>query len=91
MTRCVVRQGIDRLQAGSLAPVVCLAIGIASTGPVMSCCSPRNVIVAQMERVPFAAHCERLPFGREYGSVPSLRLGSGMTLRDLIEREGEGS
>ena len=24
----------------------------------MSCCSPRYVIVAQVERVPFAAHCE---------------------------------
>jgi len=35
----------------------------------MSCCSPRNVIVAQVERVPFAAHCERRPIGREYQSV----------------------
>ena len=33
---------------------------------MMSSCSPRNVIVAQVERVPFAAYCEQLPIGREY-------------------------
>jgi hypothetical protein len=57
---------------------------------VMSCCSPRNAIVAQVERTPIAAHCERLPIGREYRSVVTHQLHSGVTLRDLIERKGEG-
>jgi hypothetical protein len=57
----------------------------------MSCCSPRNVIVAQVERVPFAAHCERLPIGTEYRFVDTPQLCSGVTLRDLIERKEEGS
>ena len=60
-------------------------------GQIMSCCSPRNVIVAQVERVPFAAHCERLPIGREYRLVATHQLRSGVTLRDLIERKEEGS
>ena len=57
----------------------------------MTCCSPTNVIVAKGERAPFAAHCESLPIGREYRSVVRSQLRSGVTLRDLIEREGEGS
>lgn len=57
----------------------------------MSCCSPRSVIVVQMERVPFVAHSEHLPFGREYRSVAALRLRSDVSLRVFIEREGEGS
>jgi hypothetical protein len=57
----------------------------------MSGCSPRNVIVAQVERVPFAAHCERLSIGREYRFVYTPKLCSGVTLRDLIERKEEGS
>jgi hypothetical protein len=57
----------------------------------MSGCSPRNVIVAQVERVPFAAHCERLPIRREYRFVDAPKIRSGVTLRDLIERKEEGS
>jgi hypothetical protein len=53
--------------------------------------SPRNVIVAKVEGVPFAAHYESLPIRREHRSVATLRLRSGVTLRDLIEREREGS
>jgi hypothetical protein len=64
---------------------------IAASGSLVSCCSPRNVIVAQVERVPFAAHCERLPIGLERRFVDTPRLCSGVTLRDLIERKGEGS
>ena len=57
----------------------------------MSCCSPRNVIVANVERAPFAAHYERLPIGPEYRSVATPRLCSSVSLRVFIEREGEGS
>ena len=49
--------------------VVCPATRLAASGSIMSCCSPRNVIVAKVERVPFAAHCESLPIGREYRFV----------------------
>ena len=63
----------------------------SASGSVMSSCSPRNVIVAKEERAPFAAHFESLRIGREDRSVATLRLRSGVTLRDLIEREGEGS
>ena len=65
--------------------------GSAASGSVMSRCSPRNVIVAKRTRAPFAAHEESLPIGREYRSVGTPQLRSGVTLRDLIEREGEGS
>ena len=34
---------------------------------------------------------EGLPIGPEYRSVVKPWVRSGMTLRDLIEREGEGS
>ena len=56
----------------------------------MICRSPRNVIVVKGEQAPFAAHCESLPIGREYRFVDTPRLRSGVTLRDPIEREGEG-
>ena len=49
----------------------------------MACRSTRNVIVV--------APCESLPTGREHRSTATLRLRCGVTLRDLIEREGEGS
>jgi hypothetical protein len=57
----------------------------------MFCRSPTNVIVFNRERVPLAAHCERLPIGLEWRSVATLRLRLAVTLRDLIEREREGS
>jgi hypothetical protein len=57
----------------------------------MSCRSPTNVIVVNRERAPFAAHFESLPIGPEYRSVVTHQLHSGVTLRDLIEREVEGS
>ena len=65
--------------------------GTAASGPVMSCRLPRNVIIANVEQAPFAAHYESLPIGRKYGCVATMRLRLGVTLRDLIEREGEGS
>jgi hypothetical protein len=51
---------------------------------------PCNVIVVNRERAPFAAHCQSLRIGRGYRSVATLLLRLGVTLRDLIEREGEG-
>lgn len=57
----------------------------------MSCCPPRNVILAKEERAPFAEHYESLPIGPGYRSVDMPQLRSGVTLRDLIESEGEGS
>ena len=57
----------------------------------MSCCSPRNVINANVEQAPFAAHYESLPIGPEYRSVTTIRLRSSVSLRVFIEREGEGS
>jgi hypothetical protein len=60
-------------------------------GVEMSCRSPRNMIVAKMERPPSAAPCDGLPTGREHRPMATLRLGCGVTLRDLIEREEEGS
>jgi hypothetical protein len=60
--------------------------GNAVSGSEMSCCSPRNVIVATGERALFAARCESLPIGREDRSIcrhaPTLFQG------DLIETEG---
>jgi hypothetical protein len=56
----------------------------------MSCRSPRNVMVVNRERAPLAAHYESLPIGPGYSPVITLRLRSGVTLRDLIENEGEG-
>jgi hypothetical protein len=54
----------------------------------MTCRSPRNVILAKRERAPFAAHYESLQIGLWYRSVATLRLRSGVTFYDLIEREG---
>jgi hypothetical protein len=58
---------------------------------MMSWRSPKNVIVANRATERFAQHCESLPIGREYRSVVTTQLRSGVTLRDLIEREREGS
>jgi hypothetical protein len=58
-------------------------------GSKMSCRSQRNMIVAKMERPPSAAPCAGLPTGREHRPMATLRLRCGVTLRDLIEREGE--
>jgi hypothetical protein len=58
---------------------------------MMSWRSPKNVIIAKRATERFARHSESLPIGRGYRSVATLRLRSGVTLRDLIEREGEGS
>ena len=57
----------------------------------MSARSPMNVIVAKgSER--HSLHVPRaLPNGCAYRSVATLRLGSGVSLRVFIEREGEGS
>ena len=71
--------------------VVCPATSTAASGTVMSCCSSRNVIVAKGERGSFAANYESLPIGRQYRFVDTPQLCSSVTLRDLIEREGEGS
>ncbi len=57
----------------------------------MVCRSPKKVIVANREQAPFAAYYESLPLGREHRSVATFRLHSGVTLRDLNEREEEGS
>jgi hypothetical protein len=57
----------------------------------MSCGSPRNMIVAKMERSPSAAPRGGPPTGREHRPMATLRLGCGVTLRDPIEREEEGS
>jgi hypothetical protein len=54
--------------------------------------SPRYVIVAQVERVPFAAHCEALPIGREHRSMDRPdELCPSVSLRVFTVREGEGS
>ena len=48
-------------------------------------------VVANRATERFARRCQSLPLGREYGSVVTHQLHSGVTLRDLIEREREGS
>ncbi len=56
---------------------------------VMSRCSLRNGIVAQAERPPFAAHFESMPIGRPVLIPDGAGAGlTGVTFRDLIEREG---
>jgi hypothetical protein len=60
-------------------------------GSVMSCCSPSNVIVVNRKQGRFAARYESLPIGPEYRSVVMPQLGSSVSLRVFIEREGEGS
>ncbi len=88
VTRQVVNRPLtDRIRRS----VVCPATSTAASGPVMSCCSPNNVIVVNREQSPFAARYESLPIGPGYRPVATPRLRSGVTLRDLIEREGEGS
>jgi hypothetical protein len=82
----------DRAQPGpSFITRVCPATRFAALGSTMSPCSPRNVIVAQVERAPFAAHCKCLPIGREYRPVVPPQLRSGVSLRVFMERKGEGS
>ena len=56
----------------------------------MSCCSPRNVIIANVDQAAFAAHGESLPIGRGYRPIATLQLRLGVSLRVFIEREGEG-
>jgi hypothetical protein len=56
----------------------------------MSCRSLKNVIVAKREPAPFSPRCESPPMRREYRCVVTLELCCGVTLRHLIEREGEG-
>jgi hypothetical protein len=93
---------LGRLLTKHAEPAICSALGRCGTatatyrrggsgGSVVSNCSPRNVIVASREQAPFAVHFESLPTGPEYRSVVTHQLHSGVTLRDLIEREGEGS
>ena len=57
----------------------------------MSCLSPTNVIVVNGDPCDHSALEEHLPIERDYRSVVTPQLRSGVTLRDLIEREGEGS
>lgn len=64
----------------------------ATSGSMMSCCSPRNVIVAEVERVPFAARCERLPVVPERRLVNSYEKSRpSVSLRVFTVREVEGS
>ncbi len=49
------------------------------------------MIVTNRERTPFAAHYESLPIGPGYRSVDTPQLGTSVSLRVFIEREGEGS
>jgi hypothetical protein len=42
-------------------------------GSKMTCRSPRNVILAERERAPFAAHYESLPIGPGYRLVDTLQ------------------
>jgi hypothetical protein len=66
------------------------ATGTAASGSVMSCRSPKNVIVAKRERAPLAAPARacRSDLGTDLLTRPHC---SGVTLRDLIERKEEGS
>ena len=57
----------------------------------MSAGAPRNVIVAKRDAARWASRCENLLIGDVYRFVANLRLRSGVTLCDLIEREREGS
>ena len=59
---------------------------------MMSCRSPRNVIVVIKPPRRFAPSRQSLPIGRDYRSAGwSDRGPSGVSLRVFIEREGEGS
>ena len=57
----------------------------------MACGSPRNVIFVKRERAPFAVHYESLQIGPGYRFAATLRLRSGVSLRVVTVREGEGS
>jgi hypothetical protein len=49
------------------------------------------VIVLNREQAPFIARYERMLIGCEHRPTATPRVRSGVTLRDLIEMEGEGS
>ncbi len=70
------------------APSSARQTSTAASGPKMSCRSPPNVMAFNRERVPFAAPCERLPIAPGHRSASTFRHHSGVTLRDLIERQG---
>ena len=58
----------------------------------MSCRSPKKVIVVKREQALLAAHGERITIGPGYRSADRFdRDPSSVTLRDLIQRKGEGS
>ena len=60
-------------------------------GRVISRCSPSDMTIVNTERAPSSP---TIPRTVDLTSVPvraTFRLRSGVTLRDLIEREGEGS
>ena len=63
----------------------------AAPGSKMTCRSPRNVIVGRSEPAPFGLRCENLPIRRLVPVRGHASTPSGVTLRDLIEREAEGS
>jgi hypothetical protein len=83
--RCDYVPNVAQLIAASEVAEACVP------GSKMSGGSPRNVIVVNMEEARFAEHFESLPMGPEYRSVVAHQLHSGVTLRDLIERKGEGA
>jgi hypothetical protein len=49
------------------------------------------LFVVNRQQASYAAHCVSPPVGPEYRSAGTPELGSGVTLRDLIERGVEGS
>jgi hypothetical protein len=66
---------------------------VPATGTAALGYSPRNMILGEMKRAPFAEHYEGLPIGTRVPirvrDTPQLR--SGATLCGLIETEREGS
>jgi hypothetical protein len=82
---------VSRVAGGGFEPPgeILAELRAAGSGSKMSLCLPRNVIVANGERPP-SGDPESLPLRHEYPSVDTLRVRSGVTLRDLIEMEGEG-
>ena len=84
-----VSRWVDPLLAEDIG--LCRRQSTTVSGSVMSHYSPRGVMVVNTERALFVAHRESLAIGCEYRSMTTLRLRSGVTLCDLIEREGEGS
>jgi len=60
----VTRQVVDRLLAERTLAIRRLpATSTAASGSVMSCCSPRNVIVVNREPESFAQRCESQQYG----------------------------